>query len=332
VHAFSYCGTNAHVVLTNYDAPPPPVVGTSPDAAYVLPLSAKSKRSLRALIARYREHLQARTEQSLRDVCFSAARRDSLPVRIAVVARDRAELSNALVNELTLLERSAHDETTATPLTFAFGSAFADPGAVLRQCATFEPSRSTLRACRAAFLGHGLHLPTRPEEAAGTTDARTARALTFSLQVALHALYAAQGVQSEHVYALGVGELSAALLDGRLTIEEAAARVCSDAACWSNALHASPPLLRVIGFGLQRSELLEVVDADCAADVLRAEAHSTLLSALAERWRHGADVDWLDIVDRGELVELPHYAWDRVPVVQQAFSVRALSTADELIL
>src|SRR5262249_22954690 len=67
------------------------------DAVFVLALSARTASALRMLVGRYADHLLAKPELSLAEVCFTAAAgRAVMKHRVAVVAADRAELIRAL--------------------------------------------------------------------------------------------------------------------------------------------------------------------------------------------------------------------------------------------
>ncbi len=109
VSAFGFSGTNVHVIVESApataDTAPAATRSTpatrdapvAPDpGAHVLALSAKEPAALRALAARFAEHLRGRDgrdEASLADVCHAAlVGRSHLPVRAAVVARSTDDL------------------------------------------------------------------------------------------------------------------------------------------------------------------------------------------------------------------------------------------------
>jgi phthiocerol/phenolphthiocerol synthesis type-I polyketide synthase B len=100
VSGFGIAGTNAHIVLEN--APPSAILqhtDQSLRSEVMLPLSAKSPSALRALAARYADMLGSESQQSLYDVCWSAAtRRTPLDHRAVFVAADRSALVEILRN------------------------------------------------------------------------------------------------------------------------------------------------------------------------------------------------------------------------------------------
>ena len=95
VSAFGASGTNAHIIIEQ-----PPVVGVEPCPAavsqHLLCLSAREDSALRALAARYANHLEG-CGQRLEDVCFSAATcRSHLEQRLAVRADNVTSMADAL--------------------------------------------------------------------------------------------------------------------------------------------------------------------------------------------------------------------------------------------
>ncbi|GAT71298.1 amino acid adenylation protein [Planomonospora sphaerica] len=96
VSAIGIGGTGAHVLVA--EAPPrPPAPAPAPGARYLLPVSARSPRALRAAIARLRDHLAADPELRIADVAHTlTAGRRSFAHRVVVECRDLAEAITAL--------------------------------------------------------------------------------------------------------------------------------------------------------------------------------------------------------------------------------------------
>jgi acyl transferase domain-containing protein len=98
VSAFGISGTNAHVIL---ERAPAAARAPQPAAVHLLPLSARSVPALRELAGRYVEHLAARPDLRLDDLCHTAAAgRSHLPVRAAFVAGSTRELQAQLAQAL----------------------------------------------------------------------------------------------------------------------------------------------------------------------------------------------------------------------------------------
>ncbi|MDZ8184145.1 MAG: beta-ketoacyl synthase N-terminal-like domain-containing protein [Nostoc sp. ChiSLP02] len=95
VSAFSFSGTNAHVVLEEYTATENPQRLSRP--LHVLALSAKTQESLVQLTAAYEKYLIANSELNLADICFTAnTKRSHFPYRLAVIAGSNLELAGKL--------------------------------------------------------------------------------------------------------------------------------------------------------------------------------------------------------------------------------------------
>ncbi|WP_186762922.1 SDR family NAD(P)-dependent oxidoreductase [Lentzea tibetensis] len=93
VSSFGASGTNAHVVLEEYQRPP---AGEVPGSQAFL-LSARSPEALRAVAERLVAHLDREPELSAAEVAYSlAAGRAAMPHRLAVVAAGTAALADHL--------------------------------------------------------------------------------------------------------------------------------------------------------------------------------------------------------------------------------------------
>ncbi len=121
VSSFGAGGANAHVVLEE----PPAAVRTESVAsrprqatarlsiapsqhsgAHLLTLSANSEESLRALATAYRRYLASPGVASIADICFTAnTGRVARPVRLAIVARHRDQLSDRLLHLAAGIDR-----------------------------------------------------------------------------------------------------------------------------------------------------------------------------------------------------------------------------------
>jgi len=96
INSFGISGTNIHVVV---EEPPEAarVVNNRERPWHVLPLSARTHEALAQLAQRFATHLEVERQQSLADVCFTAATgRARWPHRLVVVAEDADGMSRAL--------------------------------------------------------------------------------------------------------------------------------------------------------------------------------------------------------------------------------------------
>ncbi len=117
VSSFGFSGTNAHLILeavaqsgsgsqpTVQNSQPPTYHSIPP--LHLLPLSANTAESLAALTGKYIQHIAHHPDQSIADICFTAATaRDHFKHRLAVIASSREEL-------LTKLREFASGEDTS---------------------------------------------------------------------------------------------------------------------------------------------------------------------------------------------------------------------------
>ncbi|ACC81788.1 beta-ketoacyl synthase N-terminal-like domain-containing protein [Nostoc punctiforme] len=95
ISAFSFSGTNAHIVLEEYtNAENPQGLSRS---LHILALSAKTQESLVQLTAAYEKYLVGNPELNLADICFTAnTKRSHFPYRLAVTAASTLELAGKL--------------------------------------------------------------------------------------------------------------------------------------------------------------------------------------------------------------------------------------------
>jgi acyl transferase domain-containing protein/acyl carrier protein len=100
VNSFGISGTNAHVVLE--EAPPRPALPLDDGRARLVTLTAHSDRALIELADAVRERAVRPSEETLRDVAYThARRRTQRSHRVAVVARSRDELASELASFLS---------------------------------------------------------------------------------------------------------------------------------------------------------------------------------------------------------------------------------------
>jgi acyl transferase domain-containing protein len=102
ISSFGAGGSNAHVILESYTAPPRMPGESSSLRERVFPLSARNDEQLRQMASRLREFLQrdpsrGATNQDLDDIAYTLQiGRKSFDSRLAVIARTKAELVDRL--------------------------------------------------------------------------------------------------------------------------------------------------------------------------------------------------------------------------------------------
>lgn len=100
--AFGFSGTNAHVLLREYQGPAGAPVEIEPVRPRLFTVSAKTETAFENYLARYEEYFDSAPVVSLRDLCFTASTgRDHFEYRLAIVATSVTELATkfALLRE-----------------------------------------------------------------------------------------------------------------------------------------------------------------------------------------------------------------------------------------
>ncbi|MBH8561390.1 type I polyketide synthase [Nostoc sp. CENA67] len=241
VSAFSFGGTNAHVILE--EAPPQVKSQNLPERSFhLLTLSAQTEPALQALVSRYQSHLEANPKQALADICFTAntgrsskgaASLTHFNHRLAVVADSKEQLIEQLAafttgKDATGLNSSQIDKNEQK-IAFLFtgqGSQYINMG---RQLYEQEPIfRQTIDRCNEIlrpYLQYSLLEVLYPEQAteqvASLLDqtAYTQPAL-FAFEYALYLVWKSWGIQPDVVMGHSVGEYVAACVAGVFSLED----------------------------------------------------------------------------------------------------------------
>ena len=229
ISAFGFSGMNAHLII---EEPPPSQTRESESerSHYLLPLSARSETALSALAARFEDHLREHPEQSLADICSTAATgRAQFNHRLALVAADRASMLaqlRATVDGGEHIHRGRSAPSPRTRVAFLFtgqGSQYAGMG---RSLYASEPIfRDVIDRC-AQVLDPLLERPLRSvlfEDSDGALNQTgyTQPAL-YAIEVALAALWRHWGIEPSVVIGHSVGEFAAAAVAGVFSIEDGA--------------------------------------------------------------------------------------------------------------
>lgn len=222
VSAFSFGGTNGHLVLEEAPSVGAPAVLNHEDRTFVLPIAAKSPGALKTLVEEYRKYLEFGVEDlDLRDVCFTAAvRRSHHPLRFAATGSSRREMLDALAGNIK-------DGRSITKLAFVFsgqGSHWKGMGEGLFK---LEPVfRATLETCDRLFQEQaGWSVISEVSSGKRLHETDVSQAAVFSMQVALWELWRSWGIEPDAVIGQSLGEVAAAYAAGALSLESAVAVV-----------------------------------------------------------------------------------------------------------
>ncbi|MEU1295502.1 SDR family oxidoreductase [Streptomyces sp. NPDC005840] len=242
VNSFGVTGTIATVVL---EEPPAQTTasadgterrtGTEEPPGAVLTLSAKSRASLRRLVARHIDHLARRPELSVTDLCRTTnVGRAHFRNRIADPVSDRDDLARVLARRFADLGQPAPNARASTPkVAYLFsgtGTQYPGMGASLyRQYAAF---REAVDACDRVFtpltgLAPGTLVRDEDDVPGRVDEARHLQPALFTLEYALARLWQSWGVRPSVLVGHSLGEYAAAATAGLFSLEDAARLVAA---------------------------------------------------------------------------------------------------------
>jgi acyl transferase domain-containing protein/acyl carrier protein len=236
--SFGWSGTNAHAILE--EAPSTAVAdelsSKEDDRAYILPISAQSKRSLDLMAELYQRFLVLENSASLlKDICYTASlRRTPHEHRLTVVGSSRQELAEKLNGYLQgkVLPgiSSGYVSAEAAPrIAFVFpgqGSQWIGMG---RELMAREPVfRSAILECEKAIQQYADWSLTEQLQTGSDRldDIDVIQPTLFAVQVALAALWRSWGVKPDAVIGHSMGEVAAAYIAGALDLQNAARIIC----------------------------------------------------------------------------------------------------------
>jgi len=233
VSSFGFGGTNAHVVLEEYQAASPApadrVVEATPRP---LAISARSAAALRELLIAHRERLTRIGEKELPDYLHTAnTGRAHGPYRALVHGATPVQLADALSQRIEADAQATRStalgaEAASPGVAFLYSGQGGQWPAMCRELFECEP------AFRDAVLGVSTLFETiagwplidvliDPAQEARLTDTEVAQPAIFALQIGLTALWREKGVVPAAIVGHSVGEVAAACVAGALTLNEA---------------------------------------------------------------------------------------------------------------
>ncbi|MEV0391713.1 SDR family NAD(P)-dependent oxidoreductase [Polymorphospora rubra] len=227
VSGFGFGGTNAHVVLT---AAPAAVEARVPAGPLVVPLTGRSPAGLAAL-ARDTAELAAAAPDPARLAALAATtatrRTQHRPYRLAVAA-EPGDLVAALRATADRLARPGDPPTAAPPAAPGVCLVFSGQGGqwagMGRELLATEPLfRSTIRRCDEAaadLLDWSVEEVLAGDRSADLDDTAVAQVLIVAVQLGLAAVWECFGVRPAAVVGHSVGEISAAVVAGALSLPD----------------------------------------------------------------------------------------------------------------
>jgi acyl transferase domain-containing protein len=226
VSAFGIAGTNAHVVLGEAPQRDPNTALEDRDRVVLLPLSARSWKSLRNLASAYASSLNC-NEPLLRDVAYTAShRRSHHPCRLAAVGETKSALKQQL--EIWLASEVTTDETMGRKIVFVFpgqGSQWFGMGRELmqREPVFFESLAKCDRALR-PFVDWSLLEQLQSDETSPSyrlSEIDCIQPTLLAIEIALAQLWHSWGIKADAAIGHSMGEVAAAFVAGALSIDDA---------------------------------------------------------------------------------------------------------------
>ncbi|WYB32682.1 type I polyketide synthase [Streptomyces sp. SM1P] len=226
VSSFGIGGTNAHVVLEQAPDPAPAEPSGRPELVVV---SAKSPAALDAATEALAEKLAEPDAQPLADIAHTLQTgRAAMRYRRAVVAADTAEAAGLLFGADPGRVRSADAGNSPAKVVFLFPGQGAQYPGMSRGLYASEPVfAEALDACAdllAEPLGIDLRTVLFPDAPAedGLTHTTLAQPALFATEYAMATLLRSRGVEPDVMVGHSIGEFTAAVLSGVLSLEDAA--------------------------------------------------------------------------------------------------------------
>jgi len=237
VSSYGLSGTNAHAIVEQ--APGVASEGVEPEGVsmdssttspLLFPLSSTSADELRRTAGRLADWVAAHREVALPDLAYTCARRRAhRPVRTAVIARSRPELTKALREvadgDTPYQAAAGRDDRGPVWVFSGQGSQWAQMGAELL---TTEPVFAATVAAVEPLIAHesGFSVTGAMTASRTVTGIDRIQPTLFTMQVALAETMRSYGVHPGAVIGHSLGEAAAAVVAGALSLEDGVRLIC----------------------------------------------------------------------------------------------------------
>ncbi len=222
VSSFGFGGTNAHVILGEYDRQNG---DRKPLPANIFTLSAKTEPALSQLVKKYEEYLTKNQKLELEKICLTAARgRSHFKHRLAVIAGSTEDLLDRL--KAGQFKQGTVETNNKIKIAFLFtGQGSQYPGMGVKLSENFPVFRQALERCAEIvdpYLEKSLLEIIYPEKEQSNLLDETAytQPALFALEYALAKLWESWGIEPDIVMGHSVGEYVAATIAGVFSLED----------------------------------------------------------------------------------------------------------------
>ena len=232
VSSYGISGTNVHAVVEQAPAAVAPEGSPAESSAVPLlfPLSSTSAEELRRTAGRLADWLQAHDDASLPDLAYTLARRRvHRPVRTAVVASGKPELTEALreVADGDTSYQAAVGRDDRGPVWVFSGQGSQWPGMGAELLATEPVFAATVAQAEPLIaLESGFSVTEAMSSDEVVTGQDRLQPTLFTIQVGLAAALKAYGVRPGAVIGHSLGEAAAAVVAGALSLEDGLRLIC----------------------------------------------------------------------------------------------------------
>ncbi|WP_183559346.1 type I polyketide synthase [Mucilaginibacter sp. SP1R1] len=227
VNSFGFGGSNAHVLVREYQIAEIPVE-QRPDVcdSFLLPLSAQSEKALKTMALDYAETAKKLNSYSTADLCYNAAnRRSQLSKRKVFLAKNKEGLIDQLL-------RFGNEPVAGWPLqsgikriTWVFPGIgrlfYGISNGLIQNEPVFREMYAQCDRLYAALCGFSLLKVLQQSSPDDTiTDPAISQPAQFFHQVSLAALWRARGIKPHTIVGYSAGELAAFYEAGAYTLDE----------------------------------------------------------------------------------------------------------------
>ena len=234
VSSFGFGGTNAHVVVADFNKAKATEekdssLSLSPQSLHLLALSAKSEAALQALTQRYQDWLIAKESTEIADICHVAnTGRSHFNHRLAITTASVTQLQTQLqciIENTSVSGVSTGQATNQKPPKIAFlftgqGAQYFEMG---KELYTTQPTfRTELDRCAEILSNHNINLIKvlyQENNSALDQTVYTQPAL-FAIEYALAQLWQSWGITLDSALGHSVGEYAAACIAGVFSLKD----------------------------------------------------------------------------------------------------------------
>jgi len=234
VSSYGLSGTNVHAIVEQApeqaSVAPADIPAESSIAPLLFPLSSTSADELRRTAGRLADWVQAHDDVALPDLGYTLARRRAhRPVRTAVIATSRPELTEALrevaEGDTPYQDAVGRDDRGPVWVFSGQGSQWAQMGAEL--LATEPVFAATVAQAEPLIAREsGFSVTDAISAPQVVTGIERVQPTIFTMQVALAATMKAYGVRPGAVIGHSLGEAAAAVVAGALSLEDGVRVIC----------------------------------------------------------------------------------------------------------